>query len=171
MIAFSLCLLLFQETEDPIQIVKEGFLPDLSDFAHVGLVVDNYRHFVKRDWHSRKDGAFHIVTVVGEIDDKAATDHFHAKNKYALKNSLKAMQLTSYYELTKDKKALRFTFNFRVGPGRQFKLQSGSLGVQSASNDAWREKALEDRALLALLTGVYRNRNPYQAMIDGMPYK
>ena len=162
--------LVFQPT-DPIQIVREGYLLDISDFAEVGLVFDAYRWFATRRWTEEPAEAGTLVVFRGEIPDGRATEDFHDAQKYAFRTGMKAMQLSSYYRLDEDKQKLAFTVRFLVEEHRAFRVVSGSLGVQSAETGAWRESALDDRALLAVVKGIYGNDNPYLALIDGLPFE
>ncbi|MDJ0836958.1 MAG: hypothetical protein QNK37_10610 [Acidobacteriota bacterium] len=163
-------MLLPQLNDSPVQIVREGFLPDLSEYAHVALVFEDYAWFEKYSWTSQPEGDKHKVTFQGIIDDAVVVDDFHKKNRFSLSKGMKSMQLYSYYKLDKDKQKLRFTIHFLVGPGRAFRLLPSSLDIQNKAGE-WREVPLENKPTLAIVEGIYRNKNPYESLVEGLPFK
>ena len=158
--------------DPPIQIVREGFLLDMSDQAHVALVFESYKWFEDFKWSTEPAGDKHKVTFTATIDDAKVVADFHSKNRYSLNTGMKSMQLYSYYKLDKDKQKLRYTIHFMVGPGRAFKvIPGGSLGIQNKAGE-WREVLLEDnKALVSIIEGIYRNYNPYKSLVLGLPFK
>jgi len=162
---------LVAQPTDPIQIVREGYLLDISDFAEVGLVFDAYRWFDERQWTTAATDEGTLVVFRGEIPDERATEDFHDENKYAFHTGMKAMQLSSYYQLDEDKQKLAFTVRFLITERRGFRVHSGRLGIQSAKTGEWREVTLDDRALLAVVEGIYGNDNPYLALVEGLPFE
>jgi len=162
------CLL---QPTDPVDIVREGFLPEINDFAHIGLVFDNYRWFDKAAWSAETTEAGRLVTFVGEIPDAKAVDAFHETYRYTLGTGVKSMKLASYYQLDEDKEKIRFTIRFLITEHRNFAVHSGSLGVFSAKKQRWRDLPLDNRALVQVIEGIYGNDNPYYSLVKGMPFK
>ena len=164
------CLSLNPAGEEHVQIVREGYLPDISDFAEIGLVFEAHKWFEQWSWTSEEVDEGHLVSFSGTIDDQGAVDAFHAEKKYALEFGLKAMQLASYYQLDEDKLKLRFTIRFLITKGRRFHTHSGSLGILSKTGQ-WRELELVNKTLLSVIEGMYTNQNPYISLVLGLPFK
>jgi len=154
------------------EIVYDGYLVEISDFANIGLIFDNYKWFEEFAWSSREEKDGHMVTFKGIVPDAKAVEDFHINNQYNWRLSFKAMQLSEYYGLDKDKTKLSLTVNFFIKKGgRLFVTHSGSLGILSQKNGTWRQVALSDKSLLTVIEGIYTNQNPYVSLVLGLPYK
>lgn len=164
-----ICTLLGGDDSKYIQFVKEGYL-DHNSFAHIGLVFKHYQYFEETSWSVARDKAGRPkVTFSGSIDDGKATTAFHEANQYEWRLAFKSMHLASYYGLDEDKTHLRYQIHF-LFDNQGFSVDSGSLDVKRDSG-AWQSKALTDRALMAVLEGIYSNENPYVSLVKGMPFK
>lgn len=160
-----------QPFQDAVKTVKSSYL-DFNGFAPVGLVFEGYRWFEEVNWDRETDQDHQILVIfTGRIDDRKATAVFEKKNKYKFGLALKALRLAPTYGLTESKQKLSFTIRFKFRQDGGFDVYSGLLGVQSAGDGRWRHVPFSDKALLAVVTGIYANRDPYTCLVQGLPYK
>ena len=152
-----------------VDTVKNGYL-DMAPYQTVGIAFSKHRWFVSTTWEQQPAGGGGMVTFTGVIPDDEAVKNFYERKKYAFNMGLKAMQLEPTYGLTEDKVKLSFIIRFAVDGERRFKVDSGSLGILSKAGE-WRERPLPDKALLEIIRGIYIQRNPYESLILGLPFK
>ena len=152
-----------------IETVKVGTL-DLAPYKSVGAAFEGYKWFEETHWHKETAAHGEMVVFTGIIPDEAATKNFYERKKYAFRTGFKAMQLEPNYGLTEDKLKLSFLVRFAVAADGGFKVQSGSLGILSKAGE-WRRQTLSDKALVEVLRGIYINRNPYDSLIEGLPFQ
>lgn len=163
-----LLLILFLYQSDAVQLVRSNALTGVYEWKSVAEGLEQYRWFKSFEW--REEGK--VVIFRGEINDVEATKAFEDRYKYTLHTSMKAIQLAPNYNLDEDKDMLSFTIQFQVSEaGDAFKVKGGSLGVRSTKSGEWREKALNNKALVEVIKGCYRQRNPYMSLIEGLPFK
>lgn len=153
-----------------IALVRQSFLNNAPN-TEIGLVFDHYRYFDHHSWTFAPDeDAFGHVVFRGEVDNTAAVNAFEKINQYKLKFSFKAMQLKPIYGLTADIEKLAFIIHFDIVEARGFKVASGQLGLLAAGGD-WQYQPLTEKALSAMIDGIFRNRDPYTILVMGLPYK
>ena len=157
--------------QDAVASVKENHL-DLNQFIPIGKGFDGYPFFEETSWRSEVagDGQTRVV-FRGVIDDPAAVTHFEENHKYHLDSNLKAIQLQPYYGLEKDKDKLAFEIHFLVYQDQSFAVQKGTLFIRVESTGEWRSKPLTNKAVVEVITGFFRKRNPYLSLIQGLPFK
>jgi len=162
-----LLFIFFLFQDETIQLVRSNALAGVYEFKSVSEGLEAYRWFQSFEW--KQDGD--IVTFKGLINDEQAIKAFEDRHKYTLNASMKAIQLAPNYDLDDDKDMLSFTIHFLINPQKDaFKVKSGSLGVRSKKGE-WREKTFTDKALLEVIKGCYRQRDPYMSLIEGLPFK
>lgn len=165
-----LLLMLFALPQDYVTKVQEGTLSH-NDLGRVGLIFKHYRYFDETQWLEERDkDGKPVVVFHGIMLDEPATKDYHENNQYAFRRSFKAMHLASYYQLSKDKTKLRYTIYFTFEENGTFSVTAGKLGTLGADSK-WVDRDLDNRAVMAILEGIYSNENPYVSLINGMPFK
>jgi hypothetical protein len=156
--------------QDPVATVRESHL-DLNQFIPVGEGFDGYPFFEETVWRTEEQDGKSLVIFRGVIDDAEAAKHFEENHKFHLDSNLKAIQLEPYYGLTEDKDKLAFEIHFLVHGDQRFDVRKGVLQVRAKKSGEWRVKALTNKAVVEVIKGFFRKRNPYMSLIEGLPFK
>ena len=154
---------------DGIERVKNSFLK-IDENLRIGLALQGDRWFDRTLWVQTlhpPDGM--RVIFRGEVNEAKAVAAFEEENRYKLNMALKSMQLAPVYGLHEGRKKVRFSLHFDVSEEGRVALNSGFLDILEADG-SWREAQLSEKALLAVIEGIYRNENPYTSLVKGLPY-
>ena len=153
------------EESELIQGIKKRYLDQFPN-QQIGYAFQNYRWFQATQWRARG----HRVTFRGTIVDSKAVEDYRETFRYSFRQNLKAMQLKRY-GLNKDKEYLRIEISFLIDAANEFKVTDGHVAVRNKGSSEWHQTKLSDKALLAMIRGIYNQENPYASLIKGLPYK
>lgn len=167
-----LLLLTFLISEDPVEIIRKGFLRDINDWEPVGYAFDQYPYFEDFKWEVKEGKSGVIVVFRGIIPDEKAAKEFEKLHKYTKwRDSFKAMQLNSVYKLDDDKDKLAFEVHFLLKEDQSFSVVEGFLGVHKVSDNQWYRRSMSNKAIVEMIKAMYVDRDPYLALVKGLPFK
>ncbi len=155
---------------DDVQTIRQGHF-DFNDLAPIGMVFESYDWFQSFTWTPVQVDGHRFVDFAGVIPADAAYRDFQERNRYKLRLGLKTMQLEPYYQLPEKRSMLRFVIRFKLDGQGGFAVHAGWLGVQAEAGGEWRRNALENKALAAIVRGIFANKDPFASLVDGLPYK
>ena len=170
MITLFLLLLLPGNAGKHIDLVRNSTL-ELNPYAPIGLAFGAYSWFEKHKWRQINDKGVDLVIFTGVISDAEAHKDFEEKNRYRFHMALKAIQLAPNYQMDEKKDKLSFIIRFKINGDSSFEIHSGSLGIRHSETGEWRYVPFTEKALLTVVSGLYKRTNPYELLVRGLPFK
>ena len=151
-----------------IDAVRTGFM-DIYPYYSVASLFEKYPYWDGFSWIETAKGKQTEVTFHGHFLQSKAVQWLQENNQYEWKIALKSMQLAKIYgtgDPAEDR--VEVLIVFVVEADHSFAVQGGSLIFHGSKA---RIVKLTDKAVLEWIKATYRKRDPFAALIFGLPYE
>ncbi|MCB1049017.1 MAG: hypothetical protein H6510_06935 [Acidobacteria bacterium] len=151
-----------------IEAVREGSL-DLYPYYRISSLFENYPFWESHNWTEQAQAKNVQVTFHGVFLQSKALVWLQENNQYEWKTAFKSMQLANLYGTGDPKEEqVEVCLVFEVEPDQSFAVRGGYMVFHGPKD---RTVKLADKAVLEWIKATYRKRDPFAALIFGLPYE